>query len=130
LSCAGNYRFNNNKYGHNPAPVKLIRFSHPTITTQFVDDEALIDSGSSITLIPKNIAETLGLQEIDRRQIRDFEGKISSELKPVYVVQVSCDTITHTIQVIETDGIPIIGRDIMNQLETRLIGTRQTWSMQ
>lgn len=128
MSCAGNYRFNNNRYGQNSAPVKLIRFSHPVQTTQFVDEEALIDSGSSVTFIPKSIVDTLALKEIDRRQVRDFEG--NARPKPVYVVKVSCDTLTFTIQVIETDAYPIIGRDIINQFETKLDGPHQRWGMQ
>lgn len=127
MSCSGVYRFDANLYGSNPAPVKLIRFTNPIITTHFVDLEALVDSGSTVTMIPKDIAQDLALQEIDRRLVRDYEGV--SRLSPVYVVEVSCDTFTQRVEAVETKGIPIIGRDVMNGLEVILDGPHQRWVM-
>ena len=81
MSCSGNYKFNANLYGSNPAPVKLIRFTNPISATQFVDLESLVDSGATVTMIPKDVAQNLALQEIDRRPVRDYEG--NTRLKPV-----------------------------------------------
>ena len=107
--------------------MKLLRFSHPVYDTQFVDEEALLDSGASATMITKKIAENLALQEIDRRVVVDFDG--NEYEKSVYVVKVSCDSVVNVVEVLETDVQPILGRDILNQFEVKLNGPQQRWEM-
>jgi len=127
LSCSGRY-IRRPKYGSTLAPVRTVRFTNPVYTTQFVEREALIDSGASGTLIPRDIASDLALVEIRKSMTRDYQGN-SLGKEPVYVVRVTCDNLTHDVEAIETPGFPIIGRDILNQLQTTLRGPQQRWEM-
>ena len=127
MSCNGRYS-GQRIYGSNVAPVKKIRFTNPQYTTQFVDTEAIIDSGASGTMIPKDVAEELALLEIRKSDSYDYEGK-STGRKPVYVVIVSCDNISKNVQAVETNGMPILGRDILNTLQLTLRGPQQRWEM-
>jgi len=128
MSCNGNYRFNENLYGHTPAPVKLIRFTSPEFHDRSIDEETLIDSGASGTLISKNIVDQLALEETDRVESFDFEEN-STGFKPIYIVQVSCDSFSFDIDAMETNSHPILGRNVLNQLELLLRGRNQTWEM-
>jgi len=127
LSCNGRYS-GQRVYGSSVAPVKKVRFTNPQYITQFVDTEALIDSGASGTMIPKDVAEELALLEIRKSDSYDFEGNHKGR-KPVYVVTVSCDNLSQNVQAVETNGIPIIGRDILNTLQLTLRGPQQHWEM-
>lgn len=127
MSCNGRYS-GQSRYGNTLAPVRIVRFINPVYTTQFVDRESLIDSGASGTMIPKDIAEKLALIEIRKSDSYDYEGNFTGR-KSVYVVTVSCDNLSHNVEALETNGIPIIGRDILNTLQLTLRGPQQRWEM-
>ena len=127
MSCNGRYS-GQKRYGSTLAPVRNVRFTNPVYITQFVDREALIDSGASGTMIPKDIAEELALVEIRKSDSYDYEGNFKGS-KPVYVVTVLCDNLSHNVEAIETNGSPIISRDILNTLQLTLQGPQQRWEM-
>ena len=127
MSCNGRYS-GQSRYGSTLAPVRNVRFTNPVYTTQFVDKEALIDSGASGTMISKDIAAKLALVEIRKSKSYDYEGNFTG-IKPVYVVTVSCDNLSHNVEAVETNGFPIIGRDIINTLQLTLRGPQQRWEM-
>jgi len=127
LSCNGRYT-RNARYGSNLAPVRQVKFFNPIVDTHFAERESLIDSGASATFIPADVADELALVELRRSPVFDFQGNPVGT-KPVYVVTITCDTLSHNVQAIETDGFPIIGRDILNTLDLTLRGTQQRWEM-
>lgn len=127
MSCNGRYT-RQQKYGDTLAPVKLVRFLNPLNELNFVEIEALLDSGASATFIPKKVAEDLALVEMRKSPTYDYQRK-STGLKPVYAVIVSCDSMSNVVEAIETDGFPIIGRDVLNTTQLTLNGPQQRWAM-
>jgi len=93
-----------------------------------VEEEALLDSGASGTMIPRRVADELGLQKTGMSKTYDYQGKFTGE-KPVYVVTVSCDSMNNNVSAVETDGFAIIGRDILNTIKFTLDARRNNWEM-
>jgi len=110
-------------------PAVNIRFTHPVYEAQSVEAEAMIDSGASGTLIPKSIADQLALQPINYTVMKDYQGKVTGK-KPLYAVIVKVGSMVFNLDVAETDGHAIIGRDLMNKLTTTLWGRQQKWEME
>lgn len=110
-------------------PNAKIKFTHPKIPTLFQETEALIDSGSGVTLIPKQMAIDLDLKPSNYRRIRDFQRK-HTELKPVYPILVTIGNFEELMEVYETDGNSIIGRDVLNRYKTTLFGKQQKWEIE
>jgi len=127
LSCSGRY-IRNTSYGLTSAPVKKVSFSNPLDPTRPVEQEALLDSGASGTLIPRSVANELGLQISKMAKTYDYQRKFTG-LKPVYVVTVSCDSMINNVEAIETNGSAIIGRDILNTIKFTLDARRNNWEM-
>jgi len=109
-------------------PAATIKFIHPVYEDQSVEVEALIDSGASATLIPESVADQLALVPINKVVMRDFQGQVVGE-KNVYHIKVTIDSLDFDIDVAETAGFAIIGRDILNKINTTLYGIRQKWEM-
>jgi len=120
-----------NRYNSNifpPAPYAKVTVVHPTNSNQSVDDDALVDSGASGSLISKWIAERLMLVPNNIVPVRDFQGNVVGN-KPTFQVKINIGTFSFSIIVAETDGKTIIGRDIMNQLTTILKGRARELEM-
>ncbi len=125
MSTEGNY---STKISKKAYPAANIRFIHPVYEEQSVEAEALIDSGSSGTLIPEFIAEQLALIPINRAIMRDYQGKVTGE-KSVYHIKVTIDSLEFNVDAAETEGNAIIGRDVLNKITTILQGVQQKWVM-
>lgn len=97
-------------------------------STRPVEQEALLDSGASGTMIPRSVVDELGLQKSKMSKTYDYQGKFTG-LKPVYVVTVSCDSMISNVEAVETDGFAIIGRDILNTIKFTLDARRNNWDM-
>lgn len=126
MSTEGSYSTKTSKKAY---PAANIRFIHPVYEEQFVEVEALIDSGASGTLIPESIVEQLALQPINRATMRDYQGKVVGE-KSVYHIKVIIDSLEFYVDVAETEGFAIIGRDVLNKITTTLKGVQQKWMME
>ncbi len=127
MSCSGGF-VKKPSLGSTIAPVKKISFFNPMYLTRPVEREALLDSGASGTMIPEDVAEELALEKIKMAKTYDYKGTFTGE-KPVYVVTVSCDSMTNNVEAIETPGIAIIGRDILNTIKFSLDARRNRWEM-
>jgi len=115
-------------YGKNNAPVKKVQFSNPVNPSRPIEVEALLDTGASGSMIPKKYADDLALLEIRKSKVAGYDGKFTE--KPVYVVRVTCDDMTNDIEAIETDGIPLIGRDILNSVKLTFTAQQGQWEME
>jgi len=127
LSCSGGY-VKKPHFGSTIAPVKKISFSNPMYPDRPIEREALLDSGASNTMIPRDVAEELALQQIRTSKTYDYKGTFTGE-EPVYVVSVSCDSMINNVEAIETRGGAIIGRDILNTIKFSLDARRNRWEM-
>jgi len=109
-------------------PQAKIKFINPLHEDHAIEQDALIDSGASGTLIPKSVAGDLGLTTNNFITPKDYEGKPKTP-KGVYAVKVELGTDVFVIRALETNGFAIIGRDILNKLTTTLKGVQQQWEM-
>lgn len=111
-----------------PAPFANLTITHPINKIDTFDVEALVDTGADATLITKSVVENLHLIPNDLADMYDYEGNFVGQ-KPKYLIGVSFGTFHFNIQAIETDGEPILGRDILNKLTTVLKGTAKLMEM-
>lgn len=123
MSYTRNYDTNN---FNPPAPVADVTLTNPIDSTKSVNaDNVLVDSGADITQIPRWIAEQIELMPIGTAQGFDYEHN-STGMKTVYSVRISFGRFSFLIQAVETTGDTIIGRNVINQLQTMLRGPQQT----
>ena len=125
MSAVGKYSTKITKRAY---PAATIKFIHPVYGNQSEEVEALIDSGASATLIPESIADNLALIPLNKITMKDFQGKVVGEA-PVYHIKVMINSLEFDIDVAETKGFAIIGRDVLNKLTTTLQGVQQKWEM-
>ncbi|MHB8601588.1 MAG: retropepsin-like aspartic protease [Nitrosotalea sp.] len=122
------YRRSYNSNINPPAPFANLTITHPINKTDTYDVEALVDTGADVTLITKSVVENLHLIPNDFVNMHDYEGNFVGS-KAKYLVGVSFGTFHFNIHAIETDGEPILGRDILNRLTTVLKGTAKQMEM-
>ena len=75
-------------------------------------------------MIPRGVAEQLKLVAHNLWQTNDYQN-VSTGYRAVYRVRISFWQLAFNIDMVETDGIAIIGRDVLNRFTTTLHG-RQT----
>ena len=108
-----------------PAPVLEIFLSSPGVAVSPPTPvEALIDSGSDITAIPRKFVEQLQLKLVDQLPAAGYEGVGSEKLADVYSVKVFIrDVGDYIIRVISCNyDYAFIGRDLINSWELFLHG--------
>ena len=109
-------------------PQAKIKFINPIHESQTVEQNALIDSGASGTMIPKSVVNDLGLTTNNFLAVVDYEGNTTGN-KGVYAVKVELGTDVFVVRALETNGYAIIGRDILNKHTTTLKGIQQQWEI-
>ena len=111
-----------------PYPCIDVTLTNPRDPTNSFDlKEAMIDTGAGATCIPKSVVERLELIPIDVATVRDYQG--NAEQKPVYHITISFGPFNFTIRAVETNGDILIGRNILNQLTSVLIGPTKRLEM-
>ncbi len=110
-------------------PQAKIKFTNPDFTSQFKETDALIDSGSSVTFVPKSIAEDLGIIPSNYKPVADFE-KQTKDNRAVYPIIVTLGNFEELMEVYETHAYAIIGRDVLNRYKTLLQGKQQKWEIE
>jgi predicted aspartyl protease len=88
---------------------------------------ALIDTGTDATLIPRDILESVNAEFRDKQRLRGVLGNVS--VVDLYMVTIEIGK--HFITGIEAVALPkgseiIIGRDVLNQLVITLNGPGET----
>lgn len=101
---------------------------HPINKAETYDVDALVDTGADVTLINKEVVENLHLVPNGFQKMGDFQGNIVGE-KPTYLVGISFGTFTYSVVATETNGVPILGRDILNKITTLLKGPTKQMEM-
>lgn len=125
LIASGTY---GTKFQSRAYPQIKIKIINPVHSQLFDEKDALIDSGASGTMIPTETIEKLALQATNIIDIQDFENSAPKK-RGVYSVKIELGTETFSLQVAETKGYAIVGRDILNKLITTLKGKQQKWEM-
>jgi len=112
-----------------PAPVANVTLTNPNDNKKSVNaDNALVDSGADLTQVPRWIAEQIELMPIGTAEGFDYENN-STGMKTLYSVRISFGRFSFLIRAVETTGDTIIGRNVINQLQTILRGPQQTLEM-
>lgn len=111
------------------APVVQIGLSPSGENQVRQQTRALLDSGADGTMIPIDLLLACGARYVERRRMRGVTG--GSVIVNLYLTAVHIgDHVIHGIRAvgIPASGDPIIGRDVLNQLEITLNGLAQeTW---
>lgn len=84
--------------------------------------QGLIDTGADCTLIPLRLARLLHMPEVDRIEIAGVAG--GRAIVPVYAGRVELAGRRCLARLVACEDEVIVGRDILNQLVTRLDGPR------
>lgn len=112
------------KYNHNynpPAPSIKIRFNRP-LSTHSMEQQAKIDTGADITVLPQHVINELRLIPARRISISSFNGH--EEWRYTYFVDLSFKNfkfpMVEVISARRRDAL--LGRDVLNQLKTKLDG--------
>lgn len=92
---------------------------------------ALLDSGADASMFPSNVLTAAGARIVEQRQMRGVVG--SAVTVNLYLTAVHIGS--HIIHGIRAIGMPpngesIIGRDVLNQLETILNGPAHETTIQ
>lgn len=113
-------------YYHPAMPVVEIRLLSTTSEEGVVPLVAVVDSGADATMIPINALQSAGSLYYGTRRMRGVTGQSIPVDTYFTVVQVGPYIIRGVKAVaIPIDGEPILGRDVLNQLELTLNGPAQ-----
>jgi predicted aspartyl protease len=87
---------------------------------------AVVDTGADVTMIPTAILDDAGCRYSEKARLRGVVGEavtVNLHLAAVHVA----DQVVHGVSVIARKGSneAILGRDVLNQLDLRLIGPAQ-----
>jgi predicted aspartyl protease len=109
------FDYNNNV--NPPAPFLEISFLTPISQNlkSCIKSNAIIDSGASISVIPKRIAYELELKYIDEIKVKGFKGSESKSY--VYPILITIKSLGNFITKVITwdEQYAIIGRDLLNK---------------
>lgn len=110
-----------------PAPFLEVSFLTPVPLSvkNSIISHAIIDSGASISVIPKSIAVKLGLKHIDEIEVRGFKSDLDDNNKNkgekpksyVYPILITVESLGNFITKVVTwdEQYAIIGRDLLNK---------------
>ena len=101
-------------------PIIPVKFS--SYGEQSVIENALVDSGSDATMVPRAILEKIGARRGDERRVVGVAGFSYTAIS--YRVQIElAHVVMKTMVVSDRHGdLVLLGRDIINQLELKLNG--------
>ena len=83
---------------------------------------AKIDTGASITVIPRSLARELELYPFDKRLVWGFRGTPSVELTFPVDITVEGHVVEFVEVILDEEGDFLLGRDVLNQLVLVLNG--------
>jgi clan AA aspartic protease len=111
-----------------PAPVAYVTLRNPATGVSLSDVPMLIDTGADVTLVPRQVAERLGIQssEDTAYEVQGFDG----ESKLVEMVQLEMVFLGRKFSgqfLLIHQPIGILGRNILNKVSILFDGPRARW---
>ena len=102
--------------------VKLTSLFEPE---KSVEVEAVIDTGATMVVLPKDIVEELGLGKMREEKVRYANNKV--ETKPIYGVNIELKGRSANLDVLveEKDSQPLIGQVLLELLDLIVDKTRK-----
>lgn len=84
---------------------------------------ALVDSGADATMLPVDILTDVHARYVETRQMRSVTGQTTLvSMYRVYIRVGPYGLSGLAVIAVQEGGEPILGRDVLNQLEVTLIG--------
>lgn len=121
------FRYNEEQFDP-PAPVLDIDIANP-VTAVLSTAKCQLDTGASITVIPKEIICILRLAHVDFTFVKDYYGNVS--LLPTYIVNISLANRSFIVEVITTEmNVGCLGRDILNEWKVILDAREGVFSLE
>jgi len=110
------------KMGKVVEKVKLTSLFEPE---KSVEVEAVIDTGATMVVLPKDIVEELGLGKMREEKVRYANNKV--ETKPIYGVNIELKGRSANLDVLveEKDSQPLIGQVLLELLDLIVDKTRK-----
>ena len=109
-----------------PAPVAKVVVRNPDGQSSVADVPMLIDSGADVTLIPKLVAQSLGLVAAGSYQLVAFDGT-ASDAEAVQADLVLLERRFRGQYLLIDEEVGILGRDVLNHLRLLLDGPGLKW---
>ncbi|MBM4461153.1 MAG: hypothetical protein FJ011_25920 [Chloroflexi bacterium] len=112
-----------------PAPVLQVTITNCTQKRRWRTMSALVDTGSDISAVPRELAHTLQLYPVGRLRLEDVQARVTIAL--TYVVQLTvAGLVIPRLEVILT-GLShvVLGRDALAEFCVLLRGPEQTFDM-
>lgn len=107
-----------------PAPVLLVRIGSGAEERPAAVLRMLVDTGADCTLVPLQLARSLGLPLVDKFQLQGVGGR--PQPAPVFAARLQIGTFARLVRVVGFGDEALIGRDVLNQLVLRIDGPAQS----
>ncbi|MDP2976549.1 MAG: retropepsin-like aspartic protease, partial [Anaerolineales bacterium] len=114
-----------------PAPVAYVTLPHPATGASLSDVPMLMDTGADVTLLPRDVAEQLGIEPVAGRvyELQGFDGE--TKLAEVVRLELAFLGRKFTGQFLLIDQpFGIMGRNILNAVALLLDGPHGIWEEQ
>lgn len=113
-----------------PVPVVEIEVEDLFQSKKEKNIKCVLDTGSSMTIIPSQTREELQLSAINIMKIKDWEG--NEKEVPIYHAKVWLGNDYFNVDLLESkknENIGVIGRDILNKWIALLNGPKEEFSL-
>jgi predicted aspartyl protease len=111
-----------------PAPVALVTILNKDTGQLIAEVPMLIDTGADQTLIPKSVADLLGLPHLETYSVLEgFDGSRSEAQAVSCIVKFLNGTFEGRYLVLATQDCGILGRNILKYFRLIMDGPQQSW---
>ena len=111
------------------APVLIATLRNPKNGEVLADVPMLIDSGADVTLLPRVMADSLGIESTGTYELMGFDGTKSLAEAVRAELLFLRKTFRGQFLLVDQD-VGILGRDILNNVSLFLDGPRLVWQEQ
>jgi clan AA aspartic protease len=98
--------------------IEKVKFRNVFEPDKFVEVEALIDTGATSVVLPKDLVDKLGLKKVGETKVRYANNKV--ETKPIYravIVEILGRSSTFDVICEEEGSQPIVGQVVLEMLD-------------
>ena len=105
-----------------PAPVAEVKFRNPRNGKELPPVRCILDTGASSCFLPMFFIEELGATWWEEAEVEDYEDRVHDS-KAHYLLVAFCGRELGEMLVVEqSQGDPIVGRDVLNRFVVKLNG--------